>query len=424
MVTPFTMPKLSPTMEEGQIVRWLKKEGEFVEAGEALLEIATDKATVEHNAIDEGYLRKILIPDGQTAAVNVPIALFTETKEENIESYQPEKPAAPKIEEEKKEEVAPPPPKKTGALAAPTFAPEPPLSDYRFLGEPPMRERVLASPAAKKIAKEMGLDITTVKGSGPNGRVMKKDLERAQKAGPVAFGRHVAPKEAPGSYEEETLTPMRKTVGQRLQQSKMSIPHFYVTQEIDASAMVTLHEQLKATGVKVSYNDLIVRATALTLREVPQFNTGYNSEKDTIIHFKTIDISIAVSLGHGLITPILRHADYKNLGQISTEIRSLAKRAREGKLKPEEYKGGSFTISNLGMYGVTDFVAVINPPQSGILAVSGIRDVPVVKNGQVVPGKVMQLTLAADHRVVDGVDGAIFLQKLKEFLENPAVLLV
>lgn len=218
--------------------------------------------------------------------------------------------------------------------------------------------------------------------------------------------------------------PMRKVIASRLQESKSFIPHFYVQLTVDVEPLIALREQLKHVQVKVSVNDLLIRAAALALKKHPNINSGFNSVNMTIVRFKTIDISVAVSTGEGLITPIIRHADYKNVGEISVEMKQLVKRAKEGKLDPHEYKGGSFTISNLGMYGVTNFQAIINPPQAAILAVSGILDTPVIKNGQVVPGKIMNLTLSADHRVVDGVAAAEFLNTLKTYVENPAALLL
>jgi pyruvate dehydrogenase E2 component (dihydrolipoamide acetyltransferase) len=438
---PFTltMPKLSPTMEEGTIVKWHKKVGDFVQPGDVLLEVATDKATVEYNALDEGWLRQILIQEGQEAVVNQPIAIFTAEQQESLEGYQPAG-VAPQREPEKKVEApegaAPVPSmaaeaegaaKKKGAgiLAQPQFAPEPPLENYTF--EYPterLEKRILASPLAKKMAKEKGLDLSSVKGTGPNGRIMSRDLAKAQPSGLINFSHRQEPLLPPGSYEEQPLSPMRKAIGQRLQESKSFIPHFYVTQVIDVEALVATREQLKNLEIKVSINDFIVRACALALRQHPAINSGFNSVNQTIIQFKTIDIAIAVSVEAGLITPIVRHADYKNLGELSLEIRSLAQRAREGKLNPQEYKGGSFTISNLGMYGVSEFQAILNPPQSAILAVSGIQDVPVVRQGAVVPGKTLNLTLSVDHRVIDGVAAALFLQNLKKLLENPSILLI
>ncbi len=433
---PFTltMPKLSPTMENGTIAKWHKKVGDKVEAGDLLIEVATDKATVEHNALDSGLLRKILINDGEEASVNEPIAIFTEEKEESIEGYAPEGAIKETVKPEEKtnvaleEEVAKP--KKhalaeTGVMVQPAFVPEAPLENYEFgIPSGSIGGRIKVSPLARKIADEKGLDLTTVKGSGPGGRIMRDDLEKAQKSGTIAFGRREIPAEEPGAYEEEKLTPIRKVIGQRLQEAKTFIPHFYVTQAIDVESLVQMREQLSVMDIKVSYNDCVIRACALALREHPNINSGFNSVNQSIVRYKTIDISVAVSIEEGLITPIIRHADFKNLGEISVEIRSLAKKARERKLAMEEYKGGSFTVSNLGMYGVTDFQAIINPPQAAILSVSGIHNVPLVKNGQVVPGKVMNISLSVDHRVIDGVAAAEFIKKVQKYLENPSSLLV
>jgi pyruvate dehydrogenase E2 component (dihydrolipoamide acetyltransferase) len=425
---PFTltMPKLSPTMEEGTIVKWRKKEGEFAKVGDLLFEVATDKATVEHSALDEGWLRKILIKEGEPAIVNQAIAIFTEKKEESIEGYKPEgemrKVPTPEQKKEEAKETAAPAPKATGTMQQPAFVPEPPLAKYTFTG--PQEGVSPASPLAKRIAREKGVDLTTVKGSGPHGRIMSRDLDLAQPDAPVTFGRQETPTIVPGTYEEVPLTPMRKIIAQRLQEAKTFIPHFYCTQEILADKLVSLRAELAGADLKVSVNDFIMRATALALREHPNVNSGFNSVSNSLIRFKTIDIAVAVSMEAGLITPIIRHADYKNLGQLSQEIKRLATRAREGKLAREEYTGGSFTISNLGMYGISEFVAIINPPQAAILAIGGIEDRPVVKEGHVVPGKVMKLTLSADHRVLDGTDGAKFLKTVQKYLESPSLLLL
>ena len=307
----------------------------------------------------------------------------------------------------------------------PTFVPEAPLEGYEFPeGASMVQGRLMASPLARKLSKERGIDLTTIKGSGPHNRIMSRDLDLGQPAAVAVFGRKETPQLPPGSFEEETPIPVKKIVGKRLQESKTFIPHFYVTQEIDAEPLVAAREQLKNQGIKVSYNDFILRASALALREHPVINSGYNSVNNTIIRFKTVDVCVAVSLEGGLVTPIVRHADYKNLGQINVEVRSLAKRAREGKLQKNEYSGGSFTISNLGMFGSTEMIAVINPPQAAILGVGGIQEKAVVKNGHVVPGQTLSLTLSSDHRVIDGADAAQFLKTLKGLLENPAILLV
>jgi pyruvate dehydrogenase E2 component (dihydrolipoamide acetyltransferase) len=429
---PFTltMPKLSPTMEEGTIAKWRKKEGDYVKAGDVLFEVATDKATVEHSALDEGFLRRILIREGESAVVNQAIAIFTEKKEENIEGYQPEgvvpvkaAPVQPAAVEAPKEAAAPAP--VAGAISQPAFVPEPPLEKYAFAGpQGEIEGRIPASPLAKKMAKESQIDLSTVKGTGPHGRIMSRDLDLGQHAGTVTFGRREAPTIPPGTYEEIPLTPIRKMIGRRLQEAKTFIPHFYTSQEINAARMIQLRAELSSAHLKVSYNDFILRASALALKEHPEVNSGFHSVNQSIIRFKTIDLSVAVSLPSGLITPIIRHADFKNLGQLSSEMRMLAARAKEGKLSREEYTGGSFTISNLGMFGITEFVAIINPPQAAILAVGGIEDRPIVKEGSVVAGKTMRLTLSADHRVLDGADAARFLKTLQKYLENPSLLLL
>lgn len=416
-------------MEEGTIAKWRKKVGDHVNAGDVVFEVATDKATVEYNALDSGYLRAILIKDGESAIVNQAIAIFTEKQDESIEGYKPEgitpaKAPAPVAQKEETKEVAQAAPKpQAGAMSQPAFIPEPPLTKYAFPA-PSTDERMYASPLAKKLAREKGVDLSTVKGSGPHGRIVSKDLNFGQPAAAVTFGHHEIPSIAPGTYEEEPLSPIRKIIGQRLQESKTFIPHFYVTQVIDARAIVSSSTQLKNMGLKVSFNDFIVRATALALREHPEINSGFNSVNSSIIRFKTIDISVAVSIDAGLITPIIRHADYKNLGQISVEVKDLATRAKQGKLAREEYIGGSFTISNLGMVGITEFSAIINPPQAAILAVGGIEDRPLVKDGAIIAAKTMHLTLSVDHRVIDGMLAAKFLKTLQKYLENPSVLLL
>ncbi|MBS4168869.1 pyruvate dehydrogenase complex dihydrolipoamide acetyltransferase [Parachlamydia sp. AcF125] len=428
---PFTlmMPKLSPTMEEGTIVKWHKKEGDQVSVNDLLLEVATDKATVEHAALDEGWLRKILISEGEEAKVNQPIAIFTAEQNESIDGYRLEV-VQPKVEvsraefEAKEKKDAPAEIKGiTGSISQPAFVPEPPLEHYEFEGVTENSNRILASPLARKLAKERGLDLTTVKGTGPNRRIMSRDLERAQSSGVVAFGKRVQPTQKPGSYHEEPLTPMRKVISQRLQDAKTFIPHIYVEQSVNVMPLSQIREQLRNVDVKLTFNDFVIKACALALVEHPQVNSGFNSANQTIIRFETIDISVAVSVPGGLITPIVRHVNYKNLGEISLEVRQLAKRAKEGKLDVSEYKGGSFTVSNLGMYGITAFKAIINPPQAAILAVSGIQNVPVVQNGTVVPGKIMNICLSADHRVVDGVAAAEFVKTVQKYLENPASLL-
>lgn len=392
---PFTvtMPKLSPTMEAGVIAKWHKKVGDKVEAGEVLLEVSTDKATVEHTALDEGYLRKILVNEGTEAVVNQPIAIFTEQKEESLEQYTPEgvQPADQKsIEMVPKKSVEPYSPKEE-------------------------KGRIFASPLAKKLALEGGIDLGTLKGSGPRGRIVAKDLEQAKGKG--------LEKSRGGVFEEKAMTQLRKVIGQRLQKAKSTIPHFYVTQVIDAKPLVEFRGQLSRLEKKVSFNDCMIKAVALALKNHPLVNTGFNPESESLIQFKTIDISVAVTVEGGLITPIVRGADQKSLQEISEEVRALVKKAKEGKLALDQFQGGSFTLSNLGMYGISHFQAIINPPQAAILAVGGIQDVPIVKSGQVVAGQVVHLSLSADHRVIDGVLAAEFLRTLQTYLENPVALL-
>lgn len=431
---PFTltMPKLSPTMEEGTITKWVTKEGDKIRAGDILFEVATDKATVEHAALDDGFLRKILIQNGGEATVGQPIAIFSLEQTEDISSYQPEG-IAPQREEKEPEEKAVVQEEKpvqekievrSTPMQQPGFAPEPPLENYVFPFPCSKNGATAASPYAKKLAEEKGIDLSTIKGTGPRGRIESRDLALAPATGSLFFGRKESLDLPPGSYEEESLTPMRKAIATRLQQAKSFIPHFYVTHTIQAEPIIALREQLKMGGVKITVNDLIVRATALALREHPVINSGFNSVSQKIIRFKTIDISIAVTVAEGLITPIVRQADYKNLGQISAEIRQLAEKAKAGKLAREEYVGGSFSISNLGMFGISSFRGIVNPPQGAILCVGGIEEKAVVRQGVVVPGKEITLSLSADHRVIDGSDGAKFLKSLQTLLENPALLLL
>jgi pyruvate dehydrogenase E2 component (dihydrolipoamide acetyltransferase) len=399
---PFTvtMPKLSPTMEEGNIVKWLRKEGTYVKEGDAFIEIATDKSTVEHAALDGGWLRKILVQEGQSAQVNQAIAIFTEQENESIEGYQPE-----------------------GISLEPT--PQEPKKQPVSNREKPLLEpatRIKASPLARRVAKKQGLNLNLVKGSGPKGRIMSRDLVFASSS--ATMKQEELPKRAAGEFEEETLSPMRKVIAQRLQDAKSFIPHFYCAQEVQMDKIVSLREELISLGIKLSFNDFILRATALALREHPQVNSGFNPESRTIMRFKTIDIAIAVSIPDGLITPIVPLADDKNLQELSKEVKSLAAKAQVNKLKPEEYEGGSFTISNLGMYGISEFVAIINPPQAAILAVGAVEEKPIVVDKKIVVGKTLKLQLSVDHRVLDGVDAAKFLKTLQKYLEAPSMLLL
>lgn len=425
---PFTltMPKLSPTMAEGTIAKWHKKVGDFVEVNDLILEVATDKATVEYNALDAGYLRKILAQEGQKIQVNQPLAVFTENQTESIDGYIPEAvvskndKAAPKVEQK--------------APARPSLAPKPveaakPAPAPSRPTQPAASARVFASPLAKTLAKDKGMDLSQVKGTGPQGRIMSRDLAEATqapvqtKAPKFEMNEQTHPIAPITGYEEVALTPMRKVIAERLQFSKSTIPHFYIRQEIEVSPLVEMRENVKKFEVNLTINDFIIKAVATALRKHPEVNCSFNEATESIIRFHAVDISVAVTIPGGLITPIIFQADQKPLAMISQEIKALAVKAREGKLAPEEYQGGSFTISNLGMFGVPDFQAIINPPQAAILAVGTIQDKPVVKNGQVVPGKILSLTLSCDHRAVDGMEAAQFMQTLKQLLENPILFL-
>lgn len=432
------MPKLSPTMEEGTIVKWHVAEGQKVEPGQVLMEVATDKANLEYQALDGGYLRKILVEEGSVASVNDPVAVCSVDPNEEIADYLAA--AANPIEASAPEE--PPEPVDSSSTESvsventssshssgktfqePAMVPFPPLDTPPFSPSIEPYDRICASPLAKKLAADQGLDLASVKGSGPNGRILVRDLEYAQKNQVASLGVRKRATEQAGSYEEITPTPMRKAIGRRLQEAKTFIPHFYIHQDVQVSRLKRVREELKSFGVNLTFNDFVVKAVALALKEHPNVNSGYNSVEQKIVQFRTVDIAIAVTLPEGLITPIVRYADYKTIGEISQEVKSLAKRAKTQELSPEEYQGGSFTISNLGMFGVSDFVAIINPPQSAILSVSGIEKKPVVEADSVTIEHVMRITLSADHRTVDGVDGAKFIKMVQKLLENPAILLL
>lgn len=420
---PFTvyMPKLSPTMEEGVIAKWHKKAGDRVEAGDLLVEIATDKATVEHTALDEGWLKKICAQDGAKLAINAPLAIFTVEKDESIDGYEP-KALAAAAPAQKKEvhpvvEKAPKPALKASVQAVPSVAA--PVAIQTPIPKAMQGEqRVLASPLARKLAQERGLDLSSIKGSGPHNRVMSRDLDRAIPASRTGYVPSVQ------KIIEKPLTPMRRVIAARLQQSKALIPHFYVRQEIDAEAIVAARESFKKLQLPYTINDLVIKACARALAKHPEVNCGFNEETQMMTLFSRVDISLAVTIPGGLITPILTDADNKPLSQLSKEAKTLATKAREGKLSPEEYQGGSFTISNLGMFGITEMTAIVNPPQGAILGVGAITDTAMIKNGAVVAGKRLVLTLSCDHRIIDGAEAAQFMRTLKELIENPLLLLI
>ncbi len=407
MTTALTMPKLSPTMTEGVVARWHKKEGDLVKPDELIFEVSTDKATVEYNALDGGYLRKILIKEGEKANVGDALALLTATKDEPIKET-----PAPKVEK-----PAPlPQPKKVETPKVEAPKPMPVQS------QPTPKPRTgtgpaTASPYAKKLAEQKGLSLDGLTGSGPSGRIMSRDLEQAPSKPATAVRSQAQP-------TEQTMTPMRKVIAERLAYSKSTIPHFYLRQLVDVTSLIQIREQLKASGFTITVNDLIVKATAQSLKNHPNLRTTFDDTKNVILKHPHADICVAVTIEGGLITPIVANAELKSLTAISKEVRELAEKAKTGKLQPQEYVGGCFTISNLGMFGTTDFMAIVNPPQCAILAVGAAMPYAFVKNGQVVPGQAMNLTLSCDHRVVDGSDAAKFMKELKEALENPFKMLV
>ena len=421
------MPALSPTMTEGKLAKWLKSEGDAVAAGDVLCEIETDKATMEVEAIDEGTFGKILVAEGsEGVAVNTAIAVILEDGEDTaalegmIAAPAPPAPQAPQTSE------APPEP----AAAPVTPAAAPPVPS---MPAPTAGERVFASPLARRMAEKAGLDLASVIGSGPHNRIVKRDVETALAGGVAAPAPPppgaAAPVAASGAaYTEIPNTTMRKVIAERLSASKREIPHFYLTIDCEIDALLALRKELNAKSpegngaYKLSVNDFIVRAVALALRQVPAANASWTEA--AVLRYSAIDISIAVATAGGLITPIIRNADTKGLAAISGEMKDLTERARDAKLMPEEYQGGGFTISNLGMFGIKEFSAVINPPQSCILAIGKGEQRPVVKDGALAIATMMTCTLSVDHRSVDGAVGAEFLAAFKPLIEEPLTMLL
>ncbi len=423
MATEILMPALSPTMEEGTLAKWLVKEGDTVSSGDILAEIETDKATMEFEAVDEGIVGKILVSEGTAGVkVNTPIAILVEEGESADAAPAPKAaPAAPAAAE-----TATP-----AATPAPS-APAAPKSDGT---------RVLASPLARRLAKEKGVDIATLTGSGPHGRVVKADVEAASAAPKAAAPAAAAPATSAAApmpagpsastvaklyegreYEEVPLDGMRKTIAARLTEAKQTIPHFYLRRDVQLDALMKfrgeVNAQLEARGVKLSVNDFIIKACALALQDVPDANAVWAG--DRILKLKPSDVAVAVAIEGGLFTPVLKDAEKKTLSALSTEMKDLAARARTRKLAPHEYQGGSFAISNLGMMGIENFDAVINPPHGAILAVGAGVKKPVVKaDGEIGVATVMSMTLSVDHRVIDGALGADVLKAIVGYLENP-----
>ncbi|MGD9869172.1 MAG: pyruvate dehydrogenase complex dihydrolipoamide acetyltransferase [Hyphomicrobiales bacterium] len=457
MPIPILMPALSPTMEEGKLAKWLVKEGDSVGPGDVIAEIETDKATMEVEAVDEGTIGKLLISEGtEGVPVNKPIAMLLEEGESpdalkgaapapQTQAQNP--PEAPKpASAPQKAETAPAAPKPS-APAAPSPAPQAPRSNGQG-------GRILVSPLARRIAADRGIDLSAITGSGPHGRIVKRDVEKAQPAGdtakaaeaaPVSRGELMAPSAAKavpamsddaiftlyekGSYELVPHDGMRRTIAQRLTQAKSTIPHFYLTMDCKLDALLAARQRLNALSAKegprafkISVNDLIIKAMAMALQKIPAANATWTEQG--ILRHRSSDIGVAVAIEGGLFTPVIRHAEVKSLSEISNEMKDLAERARKRRLKPEEYQGGTTAISNLGMFGVKSFDAVINPPHATILAVGTGEKRPIVEGDQIKVATVMSCTLSCDHRVVDGALGAELLDAFKGFIEEPVTMLV
>ncbi|KZV93763.1 dihydrolipoamide acetyltransferase [Exidia glandulosa HHB12029] len=429
-LSKFVMPAMSPTMTEGGISQWKKKEGESFSAGDVLLEIETDKATIDVEAQDDGVLAKIISQDGaKNVAIGTPIAIVGEPGDDlsGADALAAEKSdEAPKKKEAPKQESKPA--AKLDVDGNDPFAPTPVAPETKPVQYDFPSDRLAASPIAKRIALERGIPLAKVKGTGPNGRIVKEDVEKFKPEAASAAA-PAAPGQAGADYVDTPVSSMRRVIGQRLTQSKQELPHYYLTVDIDMGKVLKLREVfnqgLAEKGAKLSVNDFVVKATALALAEVPEANTAWLGE--TIRQYKKADISVAVATANGLITPIIKDAGGKGLASISSEAKALAKKARDGKLAPHEYQGGTFTISNLGMYDISHFTAIINPPQACILAVGStsptIVPAPEEERG-FRTAQIMKVTLSSDHRVVDGAVGARWLQSFKRYLENPLTFML
>ncbi len=424
------MPALSPTMTEGTVAKWLMKEGDAVKSGDVLAEIETDKATMEVEAVDEGTLGKIVIAEGtEGVPVNDVIAVLLEEGEDKAALKTAGTKPAPKPA------AAPAPPPATPP-ATPAASPAPAAQ-----AAAPARvdgERIAASPLARRMAQQAGLDLTTLRGSGPNGRVVKRDIEgslgggapaaRAPAQAPIAVAAGPGAKSLADllgmTYQLEPHSNVRKTIARRLTEAKQTVPHFYLTVDCRIDELLRVRKEINGRfeDVKVSVNDFVIRAVALALGQVPAANASWDDSG--VLRYEHADVSVAVATPNGLITPIVKAAEGKGLATISREMKDLAGRAREGKLKPEEYQGGTFSVSNLGMFGVREFAAIINPPQGCILAVGAGEQQPVVKDGALAVATVMSCTLSVDHRVVDGAVGAEFLAAFKKLIEYPPAMLL
>ena len=418
------MPRLSDTMEEGVVAKWHKSVGDSVSEGDLLAEIETDKATMEFESFQEGTLLHIGIAEGDGAPVDSILAILGE-KGEDVQGLIDGDSGGdvPAVEESPKKEESPVAEEKPAPVEA--AKPESTPSPAPAIETTSDNGRLKASPLARKLAEEKGVDLGRVQGSGDGGRIIKRDVDGFNPAlAPVAHGAVSAPINATGEehFTEERVSQMRKTIAKRLSESKFTAPHFYLTIELDMTNAMTARKQInELPDTKVSFNDMVIKAVAVALKRHPKVNSSWQG--DTIRYNSHVHVGVAVAVDEGLLVPVVRFADSKSFTQIGAEVRELAGKARDKKLQPSEWEGNTFTISNLGMFGIEEFTAIVNPPDSCILAVGGIKETPVVKNGAVVPGHVMKVTLSCDHRVVDGATGAQFLQTFKQFMEQPVAML-